>query len=172
VAEQDETVVVTSHNQPRVVLVRWETYQEQQQLQADGAQYRLQSLLTEMERVAASLQEAFRPHSLEVVQGVQELATLAHEAWKTSRFLDTPCRHLAGVLSDSLLNVMESGGLLTHEQLVLWMTFIPLLRQTNLTNEVVANADRTLAEAGLSSMFPVGSELVTYYQPMPNRQLK
>jgi len=167
VAEQDEAVVVTSHNQPRIVLLRWETYQEQQQQQVEGARYRLQSLLVEMERAAAGLQEAFLPGSLELVQGVQELATLAHEAWKTCRFLDTPRRHLAGVLADSLLNVTESRVQLTREQLAQWTTFLPLLRQADLTNEVVANVDRALAEVGLSSIFPLNSELVTYYQPTP-----
>jgi prevent-host-death family protein len=37
VAEQDEAVVVTSHNQPKAVLMRWETYQAQQQAQSEGA---------------------------------------------------------------------------------------------------------------------------------------
>ena len=97
------------------------------------------------------------------VQGVQELATLTHDAWKTCRFLDRARRHLAGILSDSLLNATESGGQLTPEQLAQWMTFLPLLRQTDLTNQVVANVDLTLAEAGLRSVFPLGSELVTYY---------
>lgn len=164
VADQDEAVVVTSHNQPRVVLVRWETYQAQQQQQVKGTRYRLQSLLTEMERAAAGLQEAFLPASLELVQGMQELATLVHEAWKTCRFLEPARRHLAGILSDSLSNVAESSGPLTREQLTQWMTFLPLLRQTDLSTEVVANVDRALAEAGLSSVFSISSELVTYYQ--------
>jgi prevent-host-death family protein len=29
VAEQDEPVVITNRNQPRVVMLRWETYQQQ-----------------------------------------------------------------------------------------------------------------------------------------------
>lgn len=167
VAEQDESVIVTSHNQPRVVLLRWETYQEQQQLQVEGATYRLQSLVTEIEHGAASLYEAFRPNSLELAQGVQELATLARDAWKTCRLLDPGRRHLAGLLADSLLNLMESGDQLTRDQLAQWMTFIPLLRQADLTNEMVANVDRTLAEAGLSSVFPISSELVIHYHAMP-----
>ena len=167
VAEHDEAVVVTSHNQPRIVLLRWETYQEQQQQQVEEAHYRLQSLLVETGREAVGLQAAFLVGSLELVQGVQELETLAHEAWKACRFLDTPRRHLAGVLADSLLNVTESRVQLTREQLAQWTTFLPLLRQADLTNEVVANVDRTLAEVGLSSIFPLNSELVTYYQPTP-----
>ena len=39
VAEQDESVVVTSHNQPKVVVMRWETYQAQQQAQMEGARH-------------------------------------------------------------------------------------------------------------------------------------
>lgn len=56
VAEQDESVVVTSHNQPKVVVMRWETYQTQQQAQRVGAHHRLAHCLTMMEQIAGTEQ--------------------------------------------------------------------------------------------------------------------
>jgi prevent-host-death family protein len=158
VAEQDESVVVTSHNQPRVVLLRWETYQAQQRLQAEGAQHHVRRLVTEMEQVAAGLSEGFSPGSLELVQGLQELAMLAHDLWQSCRLLDAPRRHLASLVADSLLNLREGGGELTQRQLAQLLAILPHFHQTHLTNEVVAAADRALAEAGLPSVFPIGDD--------------
>jgi prevent-host-death family protein len=79
IVEQDESIIITSQGQPQVVLVRWETYQQQQRVRVEDAQHRLLRLTTEMESITARLQESFRPDSLDVTQGVQTLSLLVHK---------------------------------------------------------------------------------------------
>ncbi|MBV7333787.1 type II toxin-antitoxin system Phd/YefM family antitoxin [Chloroflexi bacterium TSY] len=164
VAEQDEPLVVTSRSQPRVVLVRWETYQHQQSLQTEGALYRLESIVAELENTAAVLAEAFEPDSLTLTQSVQELSTLARDAWTVCRLLDKPRRHLASILADALLNLTKSDKQLTQSQLTQLINIFPLLRKGDLTNELVTKVDLALATAGLNSLFPLGDELGPLYQ--------
>lgn len=163
VAEQDESVVVTSHNQPKVVVMRWETYQAQQQAQLEGARHRLAQCVTMMEQIAGGLVEAYRPNSFDLEFGTQDLLRLAREAWTCSRLLDTPRRDLASLLTDVLLVLREHGGQLTEAQLERLLSAIPLLRQEELTEEMVAKVDRDLLAVGLSSIFPMTDAEVAQY---------
>ncbi|MCE7985381.1 MAG: type II toxin-antitoxin system Phd/YefM family antitoxin [Caldilinea sp. CFX5] len=163
VAEQDEPVVVTSHNQPKAVLMRWETYQAQQQAQVEGARYRLAHCVTTMEQLAGGLLEAYRPDSFDLEYGTQDLLRLAREAWSITRLLDTPRRDLASLLTDVLLILLEHKGQLTEAQLERILAAIPLLHQDDLTDEVVAKVDRTLLQVGLSSIFPMTDAEVAQY---------
>lgn len=163
VAEHDEPVVVTSHNQPKAVLLRWETYQEQQQAQLAGARYRLAHCVTTTEQLAGGLLEAFRPNSLELAQGTQDLLRLAQEAWSICRLLELPRRHLASLLTDVLTILLERGDQLTELQLIRLLAAFLLLRQDNLTNEMVAKADQTLLEVGLTSIFPMDDADLAQY---------
>jgi prevent-host-death family protein len=162
VAEQDEPVVVTSRNQPQVVLVRWKTYQAQQTLQSEAAAHRLHMLAQEMLTVATTLQEAYRPYSYDLAQGTQELQTMAREAWATCRLLDKPRRHLALTLSDALLNLGEAAVSLT--QLEKLIQIIPLLSKNDVSLSEVAEADRTLHAVGLDAVPPIGDDLVALYE--------
>lgn len=163
VAERDEPVVVTSHNQPKAVLLRWETYQAQQQAHSEAARYRLARCVTEMERLAGGLLEAFSPHSLELTQGTQDLLGLAREAWSISRLLETPRRLLASLLTDVLLILLDRHEQLTERQLTRLLAAIPVLGQAELTTEMVAKVDQALLEVGLTSIFPLGDAEVDDY---------
>lgn len=171
VVEQAEPVIVTSRSRPSVVLLPWTTYQQNQRFQVEGAEHRLQQLVTEMEQTAAALCESLQPNSLDWAQGLEELAMLARETWTTCRLLDNPARrHLASLLSDTLLNSVEQDSRLTPQQLSLFLAILPRLRQRNLTNELVAQAELLLAEAGLSSIFPISDQLAAQYQPADEEQ--
>ncbi len=171
VVEQAEPVIVTSRSRPSVVLLPWTTYQQNQRFQVEGAEHRLQQLVTEMEQTAAALCESLQPNSLDWAQGLDELAMLARETWTTCRLLDNPARrHLASLLSDTLLNSVEQDSRLTPQQLSLFLAILPRLRQRNLTNELVAQAELLLAEAGLSSIFPISDQLAAQYQPADEEQ--
>lgn len=163
VAERDEPIVVTSHNQPKAVLMRWETYQAQQQAQSEGAHYRLAHCVTMMEQTAGGLVEAYRPNSFDLEFGTQDLLRLAREAWNICRLLDTPRRDLASLLTDVLLILLEHGGQLTEAQLTRFLAAIPLLRQDDLTDERVAEVNRDLLAVGLSSIFPMTDAEVAQY---------
>lgn len=171
VAEQDEAVVVTSHNQPKAVLMRWETYQAQQQAQIEGARYRLEHCITTMEQIAGGLLEAYRPHSFDLAHGTQDLLRLAREAWLICRLLDKPRRHMASLLTDVLINVTERETQLTEAQLAQFLQVVPLLRQDNLTNDLVGDVDLALAEMGLSSMLPIDDALAEQYLPVTEEPL-
>lgn len=163
VAEQDEPIVVTSHNQPKAVLLRWETYQAQQKAQSDGARYHLAHCVTTMEQLAGGLLEAYRPNSFELEHGTQTLLQLARETWTITRLLDAPRRDLACLLTDVLLILLEQKGQLTEAQLTRLLTTIPFLRQDDLTDEVVAKLGHGLLEVGLSSLFPMAEAEVAQY---------
>lgn len=163
VAEEDEPIVVTSHNQPKAVLMRWETYQAQQQAGIEGARYRLAHCATAMEQIAGGLLEAYRPNSFDLEHGTQDLLRLAREAWTITRLLDAPRRDLAALLTDVLLILLEHGGQLTETQLTRLLVAIPLLRQDDLADERVAKMALSLLEVGLSSIFPMADAEVTQY---------
>jgi hypothetical protein len=146
--------------------MRWETYERQQNLQIEGARHRLQSLVSQMEQLAASLREAYVPDSLDLSQGTQDLLTLARQAWIVCRSLDKPRLFLASTLTDSLLNLTDEGELLAPEQLDQILATLPLLQQENLTNQDVAQADLALTRVGLNSIFPIGDELASLYKPI------
>ena len=171
VAERDEPIVVTSHNQPKAVLMRWETYQAQQQAQSEGAHYRLAHCVTIMEQTAGGLVEAYRPDSFDLEFGTQDVLRLAREAWNICRWLDKPRRHLASLLTDVLINVIERKTQLTEKQLGQLVQVIPLLRQDDLTTEIVGDVDLALAEIGLSSMLPIDDALAKQYHPAAEEPL-
>jgi prevent-host-death family protein len=171
VVEQAEPVIVTSRSRPSVVLLPWTTYQQNQRFQVEGAEHRLQQLVTEMEQTAAALCEGSQPDTLDWTQGLDELAMLASEAWRICRMLDNPARrHLSSLLSDTLVNNVEQDSRLTPQQLSLFLGVLSSLRQRDLTNEAVIQADLLLAEAGLSSIFPISDGLAAQYQPADEEQ--
>jgi hypothetical protein len=118
-----------------------------------------------MEQLAGGLLEAYRPNSFDLEHGTQDLLRLAREVWTISRLLDKPRRHLASLLTDVLLNVIERGTQVTEAQLAQFLQVIPLLRQDNLTHEIVGDVDLALAEIGLSSMLPINDGLAEQYLP-------
>jgi prevent-host-death family protein len=77
VAGRDEPVVVTSRNEPKVVIVRWETFQHEQTLKKEGALHRLEMLVKQMNQIAAELRGAYLPDSLGLMQGTNDLMMLA-----------------------------------------------------------------------------------------------
>ena len=164
VAEQDDPVIVTSRNRPRVVLVRWETYQHQQQLQREGAAHRLRTLVEQMQGVIAPLIEGYEPDSYQLTQGRQELLVMAQDAWATSRSMATSYRHLASLFADGLLNSAEANIPLTLAQLNQLHQLLPLLIKPNLNNQDVAAADRQLVEIELDAMAPVDDALASLYE--------
>lgn len=108
-----------------------------------------------LSNLAGSLLEAYRPNSFDLEHGTQELLRLAREAWQICRLLDQPRRHLASLLTDVLLILVEGKGQLTAAQLACFLAAVPLLRQDELTNELVAKVDQSLLEVGLTAIFPM-----------------
>jgi PHD/YefM family antitoxin component YafN of YafNO toxin-antitoxin module len=164
VAGRNEPVVVTSCNQPQVVILQWEMYQHGRDLQVEGARHRLEALVAEMDQLAAGLREAYAPDSLDLVHGTDDLLTLARQAWMVCRSLDKPRRHLASALADGLLALVGKGRVLTLDQLDRVLDTLPLLRREDLSIEEVAAADLALAEVGLDSVFPVDDELASQHR--------
>ena len=70
-----------------------------------------------MEQLAGGLLEGYRPASFDLEHGTQNLLRLAKEAWLICRLLDQPHRHLASLLTDVLLILVERKGQLTEMQL-------------------------------------------------------
>lgn len=163
VAEQDDPVIVTSRNQPRVVLLRWETYQQQQALQVEGAAHRLQTQVAAMLALIAILQEVYQPGSYTLIQGIQELATLARQAWLTCRLLDRPYLHLASTLADGLQFVAKAQSAVTLAQLQVLAEQLPLLLKEDLTLHDVTASDQILAEVGLDAMPVIEDDLAALY---------
>ena len=163
ISEKNSPVVVTNHNRPRLVLVPWEVYQDQQQLQAEGAEVRLQKLVQDMLGQAAVMYEAYRPDSYDLIHGTQHLLALARQAWETCRLLDMNRRYIASIIADGLLLWLEIENAVTEKQLETLLEVIPLLQKTNLTLEDVGDVDQTLFDVGLNAIFPIGDELVKLY---------
>ena len=165
VAGRGEPVVVTSRNQPQVVILRWETYQHQRDLQLEGARHRLAALVAQMEQLAAGLHEAYAPDSFDLAHGSKDLLALSRQAWRLCHLLDKPRRHLASALTDGLLGLVEEERRLTCGQLEQIVGTLPLLGRDNLTNEEISAADLALAKAGLDSVPAIGDELAPLYEP-------
>jgi prevent-host-death family protein len=164
IADQDDPVVVTSRNQPQVVLVPWATYQQQQALQSEGAEHRLQTLVQALLTLIATLQEAYQPGSYALTQGTQELWTMTRQAWKICRLLEIPRRHLASTIADGLAGAVQNANGITVAQLAQLAQSVALLQRKDLTQQEVAGADQALAAVGLDAMLPVGDDLVDLYE--------
>lgn len=164
IAEQDDPVVVTSRNEPQVVLVPWTTYQQQQALQIEGAEHRLQTLVQAMLTLIATLQEGYQPDSYALTQGTQELWTMTRQAWQICRLLELPRRHLASTIADGLASTIQTTNGIALAQLTQLEQSIALLQRKELTQQEVAVADQALADVGLDAMAPVGDELVDLYE--------
>ncbi|MBN1315532.1 MAG: type II toxin-antitoxin system prevent-host-death family antitoxin [Anaerolineales bacterium] len=164
VAGRDEPVVVTSRNEPQVVIVRWETFKHEQTLQAEGARYRLDTLVNQMKQLVSELREAYAPDSLDLSQGTSDLMILARQAWLVCRSLDKQRRHLSSALADGLLNLVEEGRGLTLDQLDRVLDILPLLGKGDLIADEVAEADMALAKAGIDSIFNIDEELASKYE--------
>lgn len=162
---KDDPVIITNRDhRPRAVLVPWDVYQDQQTLQRDGAEYRLQKIVQKMLGLTAVMHEAYLPDSYDLIKGTQDLLALARQAWQTCRLLDMNRRNLATMIADGLLTWLETECVLTAEQLAQILKIVPLLQKRNLTLEEVCDADQVLFDVGLDAMFPVGDELVGLYE--------
>lgn len=164
VAEQDDPVIVTSRNQPRIVLLRWETYQQQQALQAEGAAHRLQTNVAAMLTLVATLQELYQPDSYALIQGTQELMTLARQTWLICRSLEQPRLHLASTLADGLHTVLQQQSVVTLSQLQVIEQHLPRLLKPDLTLQEVMVSDCALSEVGLDAMPTLSDELPALYR--------
>ena len=170
IADQDDPVVVTSRNQPQVVLVPWATYQQQQALQSEGAEHRLQTVVQALLTLIATLQEAYEPSSYALTQGTQELLAMTRQAWKICRLLEIPRRHLASTIADGLAFGTETTTVITVAQLAQLAQSVALLQRNDLTLNEVAVADQELAAVGLDAMLPMGDELVNIPLYTTNRR--
>ena len=138
----------------------WATYQQQQALQSEGAEHRLQTVVQALLTLIATLQEAYDPGSYALTQGTQELLAMTRQAWKICRLLEIPRRHLASTIADGLAFGTETTKVITVAQLAQLAKSVALLQRNDLTLNEVAVADQELAAVGLDAMLPMGDELV------------
>lgn len=164
VSASGEAFIVTSRNQPKVVIVDYETFQRQRELQKEGARSLLNRLLSQAEQFTESTLEGYRPDSLELSLFLETFQDMARTVWETCRLLDKPRRMLAVNVMDAILNFRESGEQLTPDHLKALAEVLPLLRREDLTVDEVAEADRQLLAAGLDAVFPVEGDLVSLYK--------
>lgn len=159
-----EALIITSRNQPRAVIVDYETFQRKRELQEEGARSLLNRLLGQAEQFVESTLEGYRPDSLELSLFLETFQDMARALWEACRLLDKPRRMLAVNLMDAVLNFRESGEQLTPAHLKALAEILPLLQREDLTIDEVAEADRQLLAAGLDAVFPIEGDLASLYE--------
>jgi prevent-host-death family protein len=165
VSASKEALIVTSRNQPRVVIVDYETFQRQRELQEEGARSLLKRRVEETLSSIESTREAPDSTALYLLSGTLEQYT--REMWLAGRAISRPVRSLATTLHNAIANLREGGDQLTLEQLDRLVEVVPLLLEPNLTIEKVAEADRQLLAVGLDAVFPIEGDLVSLYESSP-----
>lgn len=162
VGASGEAVIVTSRNQPKVVIMDYETFQRQRELQEEGARSLLKRRVEETLSLIESTREA--PDSVALYLLTGTLGEYTREMWLAGRAISRPVRSLATTLHNAIVNLQEGGEQLTLEQLDWLVKVVPLLLEPNLTIEKVTEADRQLLAVGLDAVFPIEGDLVYLYE--------
>ena len=164
-----EALIITSRNQPRAVIVDYETFQRQRELQEEGARSLLKRRVEETLSSIESTREA--PDSMALYLLTETLEQYTREMWLAGRAISRPVRSLATTLHNATVNLREGGEQLTLEHLDRLVEVIPLLLEPDLTVEKVAEADQQLLAVGLDAVFPIEGDLVSLYEGPPDDEL-
>lgn len=169
VAERNDQIVITTRNEPKAIIIGYETFQRQQRLRAHGVQRLMAELVAEVEALLAATQEGCRGAGEadlylflvtfeDLMQRISEAAEELSEghALIAAELLDVSRIYLLGEVQ------------LRPEQLAPLATITPLLTKETLTMQDAAEADRLLVAHGVHTLFPVGDALVSYYMTEDN----
>ena len=162
VASSEKPVIITRRNQPKVVVLDYETFQQRQRIQVESARALLQRLVEEALRLIESTREAPDSVALQLFLGSFEQQT--RDMWLTGRSISRPVRSLATVVHNGILNLRRGGEQPTISQLDTLAEVLPLLLKPDLSIEEVAEADLRLLNVGLNAVFPVEGDLVSLYE--------
>ena len=168
VAEGNDQIVITTRNEPKAIIVGYETFQRQQRLLTQGAQHIMLELVAESQALIAATQESC--HSAGEANLYLFLVTfegLMHRLWEAAEEVSQAHALIASTLLDASRIYLVGEDQLYPEQLAPLATTLSLLLRDNLTVKDAAEADRTLLVYGINAIFPVDGDLVSHYSDEP-----
>jgi len=155
VVEQDNPVIISTWNQPQVVIVAYEKFVRQQELITLGAKYQLHLLVNK----GQSLLEETLEGSVSGDGGLylfwRSFGKIMREAWELADTFSKPHAMLAFQLLGLSERCLQSDCMLEIEQLQIVAKVLKYLTQSKLTDEDVAEIDRYLLMHKIDARFPL-----------------
>lgn len=164
VAERNDQIVITTRNEPKAIIIGYETFQRQQRLRTQSAQRLMAELIEEAESLLATTQESCRGvGEADLYLFLVAFEGLMEKLWETCEEISDAHALIASELLD-VSRIYLTGEVQLHpEHLAPLAAMLHLLTKENVTKQDAAEADRLLLVHGIHTMFPVGDELVSYY---------
>ena len=165
VAEGNDPIVITTRNEPKAIIIGYESLQRQQQLRVQGAQYVMAELTKEAQGLLQAAQESC--HGIgetDLYLFLVNFAAVMRKIWETAEELSPPHALIAAELLDVTELYLAGKEQLQPEHLAVLSDIVQLLLRERLTMEDAAEADRTLLAHGINAMFPVQDDLASLYE--------
>lgn len=164
VAERNDQIVITTRNEPKAIIIGYETFQRQQRLRTQSAQRIMAEFVAEAETLLATTQESCRgAGEADLYLFLVTFEALMEKIWEACEEISEAHALIASELLDISRIYLAGEAQLRPEQLAPLATMLHLLTKENVTKQDAAEADRLLLVHGIQTMFPVGDELVSYY---------
>jgi prevent-host-death family protein len=165
VAEGNDQIVITTRNEPKAIIIGYDTFQRQQRLRRQGVQHIMIELVGEAQALLQATQESCRgAGEPDLYLFLVNFEGLMRKIWEAAEEVSQAHALIASELLDATLIYLAGEDQLRPEQLEPLARVIPLLLHNNLTMKDAAEADRTLVTHGINAMFPIHGDLVSRYE--------
>ncbi|MBX3012654.1 MAG: type II toxin-antitoxin system Phd/YefM family antitoxin [Caldilineaceae bacterium] len=165
VVESNDQVVITTRNEPQVVIMSYPAYQRQQRLRAQGTQHLMGQLVQEATVLLQTTRESCgKAGEADLYLFLVHFEQLMHDLWETAEAMSPAHATLASELLDIVRIYLGGEAQLQPAHLEPLTAVIALFNQESLTMAEVAEADRMLLAHGLDAFFPVHGDLSPLYE--------
>ncbi len=158
-------VVITTRNEPKAVIVGYESFQRQRRLRVQGAQHVMAGMVAEAQTLIQAAQEGCRGEGEpDLYLFLVSFEELLRGIWEAGEEISPAHASIASELLDASRLYLAGEDRLCPEQLEPLAEVLALLTRDGLTMEDAAEADRHLLSHGINAMFPIQGDLVSLYE--------
>lgn len=165
VAEGNEPIVITTRNEPKAILMGYDSFQRQRQLRQQGAHHVLAELIREAQQLILTTQEGCRgAGETDLYLFLVSFEAVMRKIWETAEEISTPHALVAVELLNATTLYLAGEDQLRPEQLETIASVLQLLARATLTMQDAAAANRTLLARSINAIFPVQGDLASLYE--------
>ncbi len=171
VAEQDEQIIIVTRNEPKAIIMGYETFLAQQKLSIKGARYELGELIEQAGiLLETTIEECRTAGETKLYAFWQDFGQLMRAAWAMAGKFSEPHALLAFQLFELSERCLLGDTMLSIEQLLPIANVLSRLMQRELTMADAAAADRYLLQNTLDASFPlsINSDISLLYEIVEN----
>lgn len=164
-AESDETIVISTRNEPKALLIGYQAFQRQQRLQREGAPYYFKALLAKAELLLQTADEnQYQAGDTELYSFVLQFEKIMHDLWEVAETISRPHALIAAQLL-VLSRLYRTGeDQPKPAQFAVLAKIVNRLGQDALSMQDAAEADRILLANGINTMPPIHNDFASLYE--------